>query len=150
MSNSLILVPATRGPLRSVSQGGRLRRRFAKALLAVVSGCTHSIMVAPGPPMLHGSEAITSSAIAAARVSTAYEAVQRLQPHWLTGYRARTHESGSGPTVYLNGFRLGTVDRLRELPIENIREIQFLSASEATTWFGTGHVSPVILVKTIQ
>lgn len=150
MSNSLMTAPPRRSAVRPVSPVGRLRRMLIGALLAAVSGCTHSIMVSAGTPVLHGSEPITSSAIAAARVSTAYEAVQRLQPHWLLGYRARSHDADADPTVYLNGFRLGPVDRLRELPIENIREIQFLSPTEATTWLGTGHVSPVILVKTNQ
>ena len=150
MSNSLIVVPANGNDVHAISQVGRLPRMLIVVFFATVSGCTHSIMVATGTPELRGREAITSSAIAAARVSTAYEAVQRLQPQWLMGYGARSHESDAGPTVYLNGFRLGTIDRLRELPIENIREIQFLRPSEATTWLGTGHVTPVILVKTVQ
>ncbi len=114
----------------------------------MIGGCTHSIMATGGTPALHGSEPITSSAIAAAQVHTAYVAVLRLQPHWLLGYHTTGHESDSGATVYLNTVRLGTIDRLRELPIENIREIQFLSPMQATTWLGTGRFSPVILVKT--
>ena len=114
----------------------------------MAGGCTHSIIVTDGTPSLHGSEPITSAAIAAARVYTAYDAVLRLQPQWLLGYHTTGHESGSGATVYLNTLRLGTIDRLRDLPIENIREIQFLSPMQATTWLGTGRLSPVILVKT--
>ena len=118
------------------------------ALLAMVAGCAHSIMATGGTPALHGSEAITSLAIAAAQVHTAYDAVLRLQPQWLLGYRTTGHELDSGATVYLNALRLGPIDRLRDLPIENIREIQFLSPMEATTRLGTGHPSPVILVIT--
>ena len=149
MSSSLIKVPARRNDLERVFRARRARATLIGALLPVLGvACTHSIMTARGMPVLHGSEPITSSAITAARVHTAYDAVLRLQPHWLSGQRARAHESESATMVYLNTLPLGTIDRLRDLPVENIRQIEFLSPMEATTRFGTGHVSPVILVKT--
>lgn len=72
----------------------------------------------------------------------AYEAVRRLRPAWL---RSRTTD---GPSVYVDGMRGGGMDDLRTLDTADIQEIRFLSASDATTRFGTNNVDGAILVTT--
>lgn len=72
----------------------------------------------------------------------AYEAVRRLRPQWL---RSRTSE---GPSVYVDGMRGVGLDGLRTLDTADIQEIEFLSASDATTRFGTNNAAGAILVRT--
>ena len=127
-----------------------VRSGLIGTVLALSAACAASINPINERPVLLHRDPISASAIAAAHVETAYDAVLRLQPSWLLGHGARSHDAESRPVVYLNDHVLGGVDQLRELPVENIREIQFLSAIDATTRFGSGHVSPVIIVRTLR
>ena len=51
-----------------------------------------------------------------------------------------------GIIVYANGIRLGGTDTLRDLPVVDIKEIQYISAADATQRFGTGHSHGAILI----
>ncbi|PSQ80596.1 MAG: hypothetical protein BRD40_04235 [Bacteroidetes bacterium QS_1_65_9] len=80
--------------------------------------------------------------------STAYALVQRLRPHWL---RKRGSQSISNPgsiLVYVDGSRSGAPSSLRNVQAINVKSIEFLGASEATTQYGTGHEHGVIEVDT--
>jgi hypothetical protein len=48
--------------------------------------------------------------------------------------------------AYLNSSPLGDVNTLRSVQAASVKEVQFLNAADATTRFGTGHDSGVILV----
>ncbi len=78
-----------------------------------------------------------------------YTVIQRLHPNWL---RARTSSFGAGgpiyPVVFLNGSRYGELDSLRGFRITEVESIQYMSATDATTRFGTGYLGGVILVRT--
>jgi len=41
--------------------------------------------------------------------------------------------------IYVDGVRRGGLDELRALAIEQVQELRFLSAEEATSRFGMGH-----------
>ena len=93
---------------------------------------------------------ITRAEIESVNVSTAYEVVQQLRPHFLSprGQTSIQDPSSSLPVVYVNGVRYGTQDVLRSLRSMDVQEMRFLSASDATTRYGTGHVGGVIEVTT--
>ena len=96
------------------------------------------------------SDVITAEEIQSASVSTAYEAVQRLRPTFLRG-RGQTSITSSGsdlPVVYVNGLRSGSVEQLHTIPAQDVQTIRFISASDATTRYGTGHTGGVIEVTT--
>ena len=50
--------------------------------------------------------------------------------------------------VYLDGVRYGKLESLRTLNIDEIREIEFISAGDATTRYGTDHLGGAILIRT--
>jgi outer membrane cobalamin receptor len=82
--------------------------------------------------------------------ATALDVVQRLRPHFLqrrgpTSIRA---EVSSYPVVYIDGLRRGDVNELRQIPAGTVERIEYISASDATTRWGTGHVAGVISVTT--
>ena len=62
---------------------------------------------------------------------TAMDVVELSRPAWL---RAK----GLVITVYLNGIHMGGEDQLDNISIYSIKELRFLTPSEATTLYGTG------------
>ena len=53
---------------------------------------------------------------------------------------------GGGPLVYLEGIRYGGCETLKNIEANTIAELRFLDSGEATTHFGSGHTSGIILV----
>lgn len=73
-----------------------------------------------------------------------YTAVSRLRPQWL-----RSGSRGTLPGVILNGSpQPGGVEFLRNLRAGEVTGLQFMSAADATTRYGTGYPSGAILVTT--
>ena len=73
--------------------------------------------------------------------TTAMEAVRRLRPGWLLARGA--------PVVYVDNIRRpGGVDALFNVPVGQIRLLEFIGAADATTRWGTGHTGGVIQVLT--
>ena len=87
--------------------------------------------------------ALTAAEISASTARNAFEAVDLLRPQWL-----RTRGGSYLPVVYLDNTKYGEIDALRNIPAANVAEMQYMSSSDATTRFGTGHVGGAILVKT--
>ena len=53
------------------------------------------------------------------------------------------------PTVYVDGARRSTrLEALEGLDPRNVEEAEFLTASDATTRYGTGHPRGVIVIRT--
>ena len=50
--------------------------------------------------------------------------------------------------IYVDGVMYGKLESLHSLNIEEIREIEFISAGDATTRFGTDHLGGAILIRT--
>jgi hypothetical protein len=50
------------------------------------------------------------------------------------------------PKVFIDGIPSGDLPRLQELNSRDVREIRFLSSSDATTRFGTGYPAGIIEV----
>jgi hypothetical protein len=96
------------------------------------------------PPRVQSNK-LTQSDIESANAVTAYDAVALLRPRFL--------RSGGGqafaPMVYVDGVRVGAVNELELIPALSIKDIQFLSAVEATSIYGTsGRSGPAIVVRT--
>ena len=83
---------------------------------------------------------------------SAYEAIRRLRPEYLT--RRATPQPGDAeegyPVVYLDGVRLGGLETLKNIPLDTITRIRFLRASEAAQWLGRTHRGGVIAVSTTR
>ena len=92
---------------------------------------------------------ITEAEIANTAARDGYHAVQLLRPDW---FRVRGASSLSGaqsePIVYMNGQKMGGLRNLSQIQATGIKEMRFLSASEATNRYGTGHEAGAILVTT--
>jgi len=84
---------------------------------------------------------ITQGEIQEAIAGDAFDAVQRLRPRWL---RPRMGEST--PMVYMRNQRYGGIEWLRMIRCENVYEIRYVNARDATTRWGMGHSAAVIEV----
>jgi hypothetical protein len=100
------------------------------------------------------SAVLTSAELRAANVTNVYDAVQRLRPSWLrsrgeTSFgNASKATSTTFPSVFLDNAQYGSLGSLRQLTVDQVLEVQFISSSDATTRWGTGYTAGVILVVT--
>jgi hypothetical protein len=116
-----------------------------------------------------GRSVINRAAIQTSGATNAYELISSLRPEWLRAERgvnqwsesARGSGSGVGsaarvqvtpgdPTVvvYLNTSRLGGLDALRDIPVYDLQQAEFIGPQEATSRYGTGHAHGVIRLST--
>ena len=118
--------------------------RVLVALMIVASGCAYSGRVDEPRPR---NNVLTREEIAAAPVTTAYDALDRLRPSFL-----RPHATGGRPAtayavVFIDGVRRGALDVLRSVAANSILEIRYLTAADATTRYGLDIQGGVIDVK---
>ena len=105
------------------------------------------------PATLERSNVVEQEEIRAAETGpSAYEAIRRLRPEYLT--RRANPQPGDAeegyPVVYLDGVRLGGLETLKNIPLDTITRIRFLRASEAAQWLGRTHRGGVIAVSTVR
>ena len=88
-------------------------------------------------------------------IDNAYLLVQRLRPAMLRARSASMNMSNDassssvdrmGVQVYLDNQSMGGIEGLRNIQVSQIKEIRLLSASDATTLFGTGNAGGAIQV----
>ena len=136
----------------------RARVLMAAVLIAVSSGCSSSgssssATGAPRPPSRQ-QDVITAAEIAerAADASNALQVVQKLRPQMLTTRGrfspADSSDAGARPRVVVDGVAIGQVENLVNVNAISVMEIRYISATDATTRFGTGYVGGAILVTT--
>jgi hypothetical protein len=91
---------------------------------------------------------ITSDELRATVSTNLYEAIHTLRPQWLVkrGNRSLTPEMEGDIVVYQDVTRLGDPESLRGIAVADVQEAHFLSPTEATTRYGTGHVHGAIVV----
>ena len=98
-------------------------------------------------------EVITASEIVAARVTDVYQAVAQLRPEFFS--RSRNFEpmapGRQGPiAVYLNETPIGGEESLRTIPLEEVRQIRFMTRTQAEFRWGRSHPRGAIVVMTAK
>ncbi len=88
---------------------------------------------------------ITAEEIAKASAADAYDLIRELRPAWFSSRGVVSGDAyAGGIVIYLDGIKQNSVDDLKAIAVERIKEARFYSASDATTRFGTGHPSGAI------
>ena len=136
----------------------RARVLMAAVLIAVSSGCSSSgsSSSATGAPRAPSrqNDVITAAEIAerAADASNALQIVQKLRPQMLTTRGrfspADSSAAGGRPRAVVDGLAYGQAENLVTVNAISVMEIRYISATDATTRFGTGYVGGAILVTT--
>jgi hypothetical protein len=81
---------------------------------------------------------------------SAYQVVQRLRPNWLRTRATATFGAGASaplPRGVMDGAPLGDVSDLERIRANEVAGMDFLSASDATTRFGTNYPAGAVLVR---
>ncbi|HSH76371.1 MAG TPA: hypothetical protein VLA09_11855 [Longimicrobiales bacterium] len=82
---------------------------------------------------------------------TAFTIVQRFRSRWL---RPRTQGGFNDPTpyyaeVFVDDLRFGPIESLQRISSTQIDRIEYISATDATTLYGTGFAGGIIKIHTI-
>ncbi len=137
-------------------------RRFLSLVLSLVLASAVSACASSAGGSSGGGRQITeraggnSTLIVRAQLAeysgrTVLEAVERFNRRWLRASRGVGTVPGglSGPAyarVVIDGTGRGNLDELDRIPADGVESIRFLTATEATTKYGTGFVGGVIEV----
>lgn len=122
--------------------------RTLSILLAI--GCAGA---QPAPSRIDRSAArdwVSGEEITASQATNMAEAIRLLRPTWLRARGPQSIRSSVSPypVVYVDGIRMGEPQWLRDIPCTTVLEARFIGAADATTRWGTGHATGVILVTT--
>ncbi len=121
----------------------------ALLLLQQCGGSGTASRKTPKNPNVITAEEIAQS-ISNIPLRSAYDVIKYLRPTFLKvrGTTSGVAQPGSTePVVYVNNLRYGGPRALRNIFVEQIAEIRYLSPSDATMRFGLGHAGGAILVK---
>jgi hypothetical protein len=122
----------------------RRLRLLAPAFILFAAACASSGMGAGSGQSRSSRNVITAEELQTIDVPDAYTAIQRLRSTWL-----RPRSGGGSPiAVFVDGVRTGDVDMLRQISAITVRELRFISPSDATTRWGTGYTNGAIMVFT--
>jgi hypothetical protein len=132
-----------RPTMRAALSPGRLVLTSCALLALAAAGCASS-----GTTGSRGGDpdVLTAEDLQTVQDLSAYDAVRRLRPAWMRARGAGT--ARATPIVYVDGMRRGSLDELSSVRASEIQEIRYLSASEATTRFGTNNTGGAIVVTT--
>ncbi len=122
------------------SHKSRISMVFALALAFGLVGCASG---GGGSSRPAGSSMtrIVRAELAELPEMNAFQAIERLRPRWLQS------RAGDAVQLYVDGSRRGNVGDLQAIRVIEIEQMEYMSASDATTRYGTGHAGGAILVS---
>jgi outer membrane receptor protein involved in Fe transport len=114
---------------------------FAVTLALGLAGCASGGGTGSRPA---GSTAnrIVRAELAGIDQIDALQAVNRLRPSWVS------MRGGSEPVLYVDGVRRANFRDLSTMQTTDIEQIEYMSGSDASTRYGTGHGGGAIMVTT--
>lgn len=124
-----------------------MRRAIALASLVLTASCSHTLHGPAGSRST--SNLLTAREIAATPAVDAYDAIQRLRPAFLRS-RSTASRSNAYAVVYVDGIRKGSLEALRLIRADEVAEIRYLNAMDATTRYGMNVEAGVIQVTLVS
>ena len=115
------------------------------ACLSVGSACFHHVGAGSD------TSAITEAEIDSVHATSAYDAVRKLRPLFLTvrgKMSVDPSQPAAQPNVYVDNMFYGDITTLRTIEASAIESIKFYNASEAQYTFGRGNMAGVISILT--
>jgi hypothetical protein len=133
-----------------------MAQRFALVVLLVSVACASGSSSTPGSPAPEKQTAnpnlITAAELADPEIAAGnvYQAIQRLRPRFLMARGQASKANSSGGTVHfsVDGGPLQTFDKLASYAVADIKQISYLSPTDAGPVYGIAAGSGgVILLK---
>lgn len=122
------------------SHKSRISMVFALALAFGLVGCA-SAGGGGSRPAGSSMTRIVRAELSELPEMNALQAIERLRPRWLQS------RAGDVVQLYVDGSRRGNVADLQSIRVIEIEQMEYMSASDATTRYGTGHAGGAILVS---
>lgn len=117
---------------------------FTLALAIGLAGCASGGGGGSSRPAGATSNRIVKEELTPLGQITALRAIERLRPRWLQT------RGGDAPVLHVDGTRRGSLNDLNSYQLSDIQQMEYMSASDATTRFGTGYSGGVIMVTTVR
>lgn len=116
------------------------------AMAALVTGSCG--MRSAGATSRGSRDTITRDQMIEVNASTVFEAVQKLQPDWLSsrGPVSLRNSTQTAASVFMNGNQVADIDYLRNLRPDDVDRLRYYESGEASARFGMGHQRGVIEV----
>ncbi len=126
------------------------KKEFIGVLLAVVLLLPACASPSGGGSSVGSRNLLTMEELTEVPFSTVFEAVRALRPRWLQARSVASLRSPQPQTavVYIDGQQRGGLNEMWNLMPAEVSEIRFMSASDATTRFGTNHIAGAIVITT--
>lgn len=121
------------------SHTSRIAMVFALAIAVGLAGCA-SAGGGSSRPAGSSMTRIVRAELAELPEMNALQAIERLRRRWLQS------RAGDQVQLYVDGSRRSNVRDLESIRSTEIEQMEFMSASDATTRYGTGHSGGAILV----
>ena len=102
----------------------------------------HRATAAPIPPR----DFLGEAEIRGAHASTAYEAIMRLRPTYVTWQRVTT--GNERRLVYVDGMLMGGLDVLRTMPAADIHEVRLLTAVSGAYGYALNNSGGALVITT--
>jgi len=121
------------------SHKSRIPVLFALALAFGLAGCASA--GSSSRPAGSTSTRIVRAELAELPEMDALQAIERLRPRWLQS------RAGDPVQLYVDGSRRGNVRDLQSIRVNEVEQMEYMSASDATTRYGTGHAGGAVLIR---
>ncbi len=127
-----------------------MHRSARFVVLAATLGWACSQTNSGGSPSPRRSNVISQEEIVSSTATTAYEVVRQLRSHWLQARGPDLVTVGGRPSarVAVDNVMRGGHDELTMFDVNDVWEIHFIRASDATTRWGVGLSGGIIEVIT--
>lgn len=131
-----------------------MHKALVGILLLVVFGCGGGGSGGAGQPTTQNrpvrgpADLITEAEINTGVYQNALEIIRALRPSMLIPRGSSPTSGSTAVGAYVDDVRVSDLSGLTAIPTIRIKEIRFINARDATTRYGTGHGSGVILVTT--
>lgn len=129
-----------------------MRPRTAVLFLMVflASACTTGSAGSDSGETRRDRNVLTAEELEPLNQFSAWDAVQRLRSMWMRpgGIRNSANPSGHYPHVFMDGSPYGQMEILRTIRVENLSEMRYVSATDATIRYGGQFQGGVILLTT--
>jgi len=121
---------------------------FAFALALGLTACASGGGGASSRPAGATSNRIVRAEIELLPPMDALTGIQRLRPRWLQSRAGSGVVGAEGPVLYVDGARRTDSSDLATMRVSEVEQMNYMSASDATTRYGTGHGGGAIQVTT--
>lgn len=127
-------------------------RRVLVLAIGLFSSACAAASSSTRPVRSAGRDVITAAEIVASRVTDVYQAVAQLRPEFLRKRSGVVIAPYRVPQVivYLDDLEFGTAESMRHIPLARVRQIRYLSATEADLRWGGQHPAGAIHVSTLR